>query len=54
MALRQVSYAIGWSAWLDIAGDGVNKAQAIEKVRQDLGIRRDHVMAVGDGQTTSS
>jgi len=49
MALRQVSYAIGWSAWLDIAGDGVNKAQAIEKVRQDLGIRRDHVMAVGDG-----
>jgi 5-amino-6-(5-phospho-D-ribitylamino)uracil phosphatase len=50
MGLRRVSYAIGWTAWLDIAPDGVNKATAMERVRQTLGIPRDRVMAVGDGR----
>lgn len=49
MGLRQVSYAVGWTAWLDIAAEGVNKATAIERVRAELGIRRERVMAVGDG-----
>jgi 5-amino-6-(5-phospho-D-ribitylamino)uracil phosphatase len=49
MGLHQVSYAIGWTAWLDIAAEGVNKAIAIERVRLRLGIRRDSIMAVGDG-----
>ena len=34
MGLHQVSYAIGWTAWLDIAPDGVNKATALERVRE--------------------
>ncbi|SIR94978.1 HAD-superfamily hydrolase, subfamily IIB [Micromonospora avicenniae] len=49
MGLRRVSYAIGWTAWLDIAAEGVNKATAVERVRAELDIRRDRVMAVGDG-----
>jgi 5-amino-6-(5-phospho-D-ribitylamino)uracil phosphatase len=50
MGLHQVSYAIGWTAWLDIAADGVNKATAMERVRSALGIPRERVMAVADGR----
>jgi Cof subfamily protein (haloacid dehalogenase superfamily) len=50
MGLHRVSYAIGWTAWLDIAPDGVNKATAMERVREELGIPRERVMAVGDGR----
>ena len=50
MGLNRVSYAIGWTAWLDIAPDGVNKATAMERVRVELGIPRERVMAVGDGR----
>jgi Cof subfamily protein (haloacid dehalogenase superfamily) len=50
MGLHRVSYAIGWTAWLDIAADGVNKASAMERVRSELGIPRERVMAVGDGR----
>ncbi|MCD5345085.1 HAD family hydrolase [Agromyces sp. H3Y2-19a] len=50
MGLHHVSYAIGWTAWLDIAPDGVNKATALERVRGWLGARADRVLAVGDGR----
>ncbi|HYI32198.1 MAG TPA: HAD family hydrolase [Glaciibacter sp.] len=50
MGLNRVSYAIGWTAWLDIAPDGVNKATAMERVREEFGIPRNRVMAVGDGR----
>ncbi|MCD7101602.1 HAD family hydrolase [Pseudoclavibacter sp. 13-3] len=49
IGLHQVSYSMGWTAWLDIAPYGVNKATALEKVRRRLGISRSRVMAVGDG-----
>ena len=41
MGLHRVSYAIGWTAWLDTAADGVNKATAMERVRIELGIPRE-------------
>jgi len=50
MGLQRVSYSIGWTAWLDISPDGVNKATALERVRQHLDISRARVMAVGDGR----
>lgn len=50
MGLHRVSYAVGWTAWLDIAPDGVNKGTAMERVRQWLGVPRDRVVAVGDGR----
>ena len=50
MGLHKVSYNVGWTAWLDIAPDGVNKSTALERVREILGMPRSRVMAVGDGR----
>jgi 5-amino-6-(5-phospho-D-ribitylamino)uracil phosphatase len=50
MGLHRVSYNVGWTAWLDIAPDGVNKSVALERVRRLLKIPRERVMAVGDGR----
>jgi len=50
LGLHQVSYAIGWTAWLDIAPDGVNKGTALERVRGILGIPRGRVFVAGDGR----
>jgi Cof subfamily protein (haloacid dehalogenase superfamily) len=50
MGLHKVSYNVGWTAWLDIAPDGVNKATALERVRELLEIPRDRIIAVGDGR----
>lgn len=50
LGLHHVSYAIGWTAWLDIAPEGVNKGTALERVRALLDIPRDRVLAIGDGR----
>ena len=50
MGLTQVSYAIGWTAWLDIAPDGVNKATALEWVREQLDVPIERTVAIGDGR----
>ncbi|MEP6477921.1 MAG: HAD-IIB family hydrolase [Rhodoglobus sp.] len=50
MGLHKVSYNVGWTAWLDIAPDGVNKSTALERVRELLDVPRSRVMAVGDGR----
>lgn len=47
--LQGVTYAIGWSAWLDIAAAGVTKASALEKLRDRLGIHPSLTVAIGDG-----
>ncbi|MCW4385891.1 HAD hydrolase family protein [Salinibacterium sp. SYSU T00001] len=50
IGLHKVSYNIGWTAWLDIAPDGVNKATGMERVREWLDWPRSRVLAVGDGR----
>jgi Cof subfamily protein (haloacid dehalogenase superfamily) len=50
LGLHQVSYAVGWTNWLDIAPDGVNKSTALERIRGFLGFPRSRVMVVGDGR----
>ncbi|MRG59695.1 HAD hydrolase family protein [Agromyces sp. CFH 90414] len=50
MGLHHVSYAIGWTAWLDIAPDGVNKATALERVRGRLDVPIDRLFVAGDGR----
>ncbi|MCU1475402.1 MAG: haloacid dehalogenase [Subtercola sp.] len=50
MGLHRVSYSIGWTAWLDIAPDGVNKSTSLERVRELLGIPTSRLLAVGDGR----
>lgn len=50
IGLHSVSYAIGYTAWLDISPKGISKASALEKRRQELGILPSQVIAVGDGR----
>lgn len=50
LGLHSVSYAIGYTAWLDIAPSGVSKASALEKQRQELGIKPSQVITIGDGR----
>gem|GEM_PF-93925 len=50
MGLHKVSYNVGWTAWLDIAPDGVNKGTGMEYVRQQLGVSPEHVLVMGDGR----
>jgi Cof subfamily protein (haloacid dehalogenase superfamily) len=50
MGLHKVSYNVGWTAWLDIAPDGVNKATGMQFVSAELGIPVERIMAIGDGR----
>jgi Cof subfamily protein (haloacid dehalogenase superfamily) len=50
IGLHQVSYAVGWTAWLDIAPHGVDKSTGLELVRTELGIDPEHVLVIGDGR----
>ncbi|MEV7828749.1 HAD family hydrolase [Microbacterium enclense] len=50
IGLSQVSYAIGWTAWLDIAPQGVDKSTALELVRAWLDIAPERVLVMGDGR----
>ncbi|WOP19167.1 HAD family hydrolase [Raineyella sp. LH-20] len=50
LGLHGVSYFIGWSAWLDIAPEGVHKAMALADVCARRGIDPGDVLAMGDGR----
>lgn len=50
MGLHKVTYNVGWTAWLDIAPDGVNKATGMEFARAGLGVPGDRVIVMGDGR----
>ena len=47
--LHSVEYAVGWTAWLDVAPEGVTKASALESLTARLGLAASQVLAVGDG-----
>ncbi|MFW0109306.1 HAD family hydrolase [Rothia sp. P13129] len=47
--LHGVNYAVGWTAWLDIAAHGVSKASSLEQLRRTLGIDPAYTVAIGDG-----
>ncbi|MDO5494792.1 MAG: HAD hydrolase family protein [bacterium] len=47
--LHGVSYSVGWTAWVDIAPEGVSKATALDRIREHLGISPFATVAVGDG-----
>lgn len=50
VGLHGVTYAVGWTAWLDLTPDGISKASALEDVRQRLGVAAGATLAAGDGQ----
>ncbi|WP_460815795.1 HAD family hydrolase [Microbacterium petrolearium] len=50
MGLNQVSYAVGWTAWLDIAPKGVDKSTALARVCELTGFAAADVVVIGDGR----
>jgi hydroxymethylpyrimidine pyrophosphatase-like HAD family hydrolase len=50
IGLHGVNYAVGWTAWLDLAPEGISKASALEQVRERLGVSPSATLAVGDGR----
>jgi hydroxymethylpyrimidine pyrophosphatase-like HAD family hydrolase len=50
IGLHGVNYAVGWTAWLDLAPDGTSKASALERIRSRLGVDATETLAVGDGR----
>ncbi|GAA3609495.1 HAD family hydrolase [Kineosporia mesophila] len=50
IGLNGVNYAVGWSAWLDLAPNSVSKASALEVIRGRLAVDADATLAVGDGR----
>ncbi|TIC82221.1 HAD family phosphatase [Nocardioides sp. GY 10113] len=50
LGLHGTDYAIGWTAWLDLAPVGVSKASGLSYVAEALGLAADDVLAIGDGR----
>ncbi|MDO4901516.1 HAD-IIB family hydrolase [Actinomyces sp.] len=47
--LHSVEYAVGWTAWLDVAPQGITKASALQALVTRLGTYAGYAVAVGDG-----
>ncbi|HSE56301.1 MAG TPA: HAD family hydrolase [Nocardioidaceae bacterium] len=50
LGLQGTNYFIGWTAWLDLAPEGVSKASGLEEVAAQLGVDAADVLAIGDGR----
>jgi len=50
VGLQGTNYFIGWTAWLDLAPQGVSKASALAEVAEELGVAAADVLAIGDGR----
>ncbi|MEO5711111.1 MAG: HAD family hydrolase [Nocardioidaceae bacterium] len=50
LGLQGTNYFIGWTAWLDIAPEGISKASALSGVAEELGVGQADVLAIGDGR----
>lgn len=49
MGLVGINYFVGYTAWLDLAPNGVSKASGLEYVVDRLGLTAADVLAIGDG-----
>jgi HAD superfamily hydrolase (TIGR01484 family) len=50
LGLHGTDYVVGWTAWLDLAPVGVNKASGVAHVAAALGVDAADVLAIGDGR----
>ena len=50
VGLHGINYFIGWTAWLDLAPQGVSKASGLGSVCERLGVAAEDVLAIGDGR----
>jgi HAD superfamily hydrolase (TIGR01484 family) len=53
LGLRETNYFVGYTAWLDLAPEGVSKASALQIVAERLGVAQQDVLAIGDGRNDS-
>lgn len=49
LGLVGTNYFVGYTAWLDLAPDGVSKASGLQVVTDRLGLTAADVLAIGDG-----
>jgi HAD superfamily hydrolase (TIGR01484 family) len=50
LGLHGVSYFVGWTAWLDIAPEGVDKSTGLKVALATLGLDPVGLLAIGDGR----
>ena len=50
LGLHGTDYVVGWTAWLDLAPVGVNKASGVAHVAAALDVDAADVLAIGDGR----
>lgn len=50
IGLHGTNYFVGFTAWLDLAPQGISKASALDEVASELGVDRSDVLAIGDGR----
>jgi HAD superfamily hydrolase (TIGR01484 family) len=50
LGLHGVSYAVGWTAWLDIAPEGVDKSTGLKVALAQYGLEAEDLLALGDGR----
>jgi len=50
LGLHGTNYFVGYTAWLDLAPEGVSKASGLAQVADRLGVDVADVLAIGDGR----
>ena len=50
LGLHGVSYFVGWTAWLDIAPEGVDKSTGLKVALAQLDLHAGDLLAIGDGR----
>lgn len=50
LGLHGTNYFIGWTAWLDIAPEGISKASGLAEIAGILDVPRADVLSIGDGR----
>lgn len=50
VGLHGTNYFVGYTAWLDLAPEGVSKASGLAEIAAELHVPRADVLAIGDGR----
>jgi len=50
LGLHGTNYVVGWTAWLDLSPQGVDKSSGLDHVCAELGLTAADVLAIGDGR----
>lgn len=50
LGLHGTNYYIGWTAWLDLAPEGISKASGLDWMCDHFGVAPTDILAIGDGR----